>query len=154
MTLHVRPSTLAEANDLVRRWHRHRRKRVVVHRFSIAAVLTPACAPDRIVGAAIVANPVARALDDGFTAEVRRLVTDGTRNACSMLYGACWRTWRAMGGRRLVTYTLASEPGTTLRAAGWRPLYETRARAKGWDCVSRPRDPEPQEAKRLWEITA
>ena len=74
------PLTLAAANDFVAAHHRHHRP-VVGHRFSIGAQDGGV-----LVGAAIVGRPVARHLDDGFTAEVTRLVTDGTKNACSMLY--------------------------------------------------------------------
>src|SRR6185437_14364544 len=77
-----------------------------------------------IRGVAIVAQPVARLLADGWTAEVTRVATDGCPNACSALYGACWRAARAMGYRRLVTYTLASEPGTSLIAGGWKCIGE------------------------------
>ena len=62
---------------------------------------------------------------------------DGTKNACSMLYAACWRATRALGYRRLGTYTLASEPGTSLKAAGWKELY--RVQGRSWHCPTRPR---------------
>lgn len=42
-------------------------------------------------GVAIAGQPIARKLDDGLTIEVRRLCTDGTKDACSKLYGACAR---------------------------------------------------------------
>lgn len=101
-------------------------------------------------GVAIVGPPTARLLDDGWTVEVRRVTTDGARNACSMLYGACWRAARALGWRRCITYTLASESGTSLRAAGWRVVGETRAQV--WSRPSRPRvDGNPAQAKLRWE---
>ena len=89
-------------------------------------------------GVVIVGRPVARMLEDGYTAEVTRMCTDGSKNACSMLYGAAWRAARALGYRRLVTYTLASEPGTSLLASGWCLDALLPARA-GWDAPSRPR---------------
>lgn len=147
MKLRIVPLKLSEANAFVAAEHRHH-KPVVGHRFSIG------CASgERLVGAAIVGRPVARSFDDGVTAEVTRLVTDGTPNACSMLYAASWRAWRAMGGHRLITYILASEPGTSLRAAGWQELYTTRNRPKGWDTPARRRESGPQEPKTLWEAT-
>lgn len=104
----------------------------------------------RVVGVVTIGRPVARGLDDGWTLEVTRCCTDGTRNAGSMLYGAAWRAAKALGYKRLVTYTLASELGTSLRAAGYRPLYQTRGGS--WDCPSRPRvDLHPTEQKTLWE---
>lgn len=146
--MNVVPLNLRDANAFVAEHHRHHRP-VVGHRFSIGVQEGGV-----LVGAAIIGRPVARMLDDGVTAEVTRLVTDGSPNACSMLYAAAWRAWRAMGGHRLITYTLASEPGTSLRAAGWRTLYETRLRPQGWDTPSRRRTSGAQEPKTLWEIAS
>ena len=118
--LEVCPMTLKEANAYVEQHHRHH-KPVVGHKFSIG------CSDgEKIVGVAIVGRPVARHLDDGWTLEVNRLCTDGTRNACSMLYAAAWRAARAMGYKRLVTYILESESGVSLkemrRSGRWAPL--------------------------------
>lgn len=74
----------------------------------------------KLVGAAMACIPVARRLCDGRTLEIRRVATDGTRNANSMLYGACARAAKALGWHRLVTYTLTSESGASLRAVGWQ----------------------------------
>lgn len=63
---------------------------------------------------------MSRYLDDGYTLEVTRLCTDGTKNACSFLYAAVWRAARAMGYRKAITYILESESGVSLRAAGWQ----------------------------------
>lgn len=105
--------SLAAANTYVAEHHRHH-KPVRGHKFSLG------CADDgRLVGVAIVGRPVSRHLDDGLTLEVNRLCTDGTRNACSFLYGAAWRAARALGYRKIVTYILESENGASLRAAGW-----------------------------------
>ena len=78
------------------------------------------CRDRRTTGCAISGRPVARYLDDGWTLEVNRCCTDGTRNACSMLYAAAWRAARAMGYHKLITYILDTEPGTSLKAAGWK----------------------------------
>src|SRR5690242_4854577 len=131
MKLTLVPLPLAEANAFVEQHHRHHGP-VVGARFSIGAA-----ADEQIVGVAIVGRPVARGLQDGYTAEVVRLCTDGTPRAASKLYAASWRAWRAMGGRRLVTYTLVSEPGVSLRAAGWNLVAEVKGRE--WDTPSRPR---------------
>jgi hypothetical protein len=100
---------------------------------------------------AIVGRPVARELAaDDFAAELTRCCTDGTRNACSMLYSAAWRAARALGYRRLVTYTLASEGGASLRAAGWHCIGE--AGGGSWSRTSRPRvDTHPLQIKLRWE---
>ena len=94
-----------------------------------------------LVGAAIAGRPVSRMLDNGQTIEVTRLVSDGTPNACSCLLGAMRRVARAMGYARIITYTLASESGTSLRAAGWtaRPWrrgYAAGIRRRGPACVT------------------
>jgi len=134
MTLHLVPGLgLREANELVAHWHRH-------HRPVVGCKFVVGVADDGgLRGAAIVGRPRARALQDGWTAEVVRLVTDGTPNACSMLYAACWRAWRAIGGRRIVTYILAGEPGTSLRAVGWQRVRETENEPRGWDRPGRRR---------------
>jgi hypothetical protein len=145
MKLSVERLGLEEANAFVREHHRHH-KPVIGHLFSIGAALE-----GKIVGVAIVGRPVARARDDGVTAEVTRLATDGTRNACSFLYGACVRAAFALGFKRIGTYILASEPGTSLIAAGWRQIAEVRGRS--WSCPSRPRvDTQPTQGKFLFEV--
>ena len=93
---------------------------------------------DRLCGVAIAGRPVARALDDGYTLEVLRVCTDGTPNACSKLYGAMRRAAREMGYRKVITYTLAEESGTSLRAAGWS--VDGTTRGDSWDRPNRPRD--------------
>lgn len=146
MSLRIVPLRIKTANALVTRWHRH-------HAPTVGGLFAIGAADGRdLVGACIVGRPVSRNLDDGQTAEVTRCVTDGTPNACSLLYAAAWRAWRAMGGLRLITYTLATEPGTSLKAAGWRVLYETKERPQGWDTPSRRRSSGRQEAKTLWEV--
>lgn len=114
MTLDIVPITLKEANAFVEQYHRHHGA-VVGHKFSIGCT-----DGEKIVGVAIVGRPVARYLDDGLTLEVNRLCTDGTRNACSVLYASAWRAARALGYKKLITYILESEPGTSLKAAGWK----------------------------------
>jgi hypothetical protein len=105
----------------------------------------------QIVGCAIVGRPSARMLADDFTAEVTRCCTTGARNACSMLYRACWRASRALGYRRLVTYTLPEEGGASLRGAGLRCVG--KAGGGSWSRASRPRiDTHPTQEKLRWEI--
>ena len=104
----------------------------------------------RIVGVVTVGRPVARPFDDTWTAEVTRCCTEGTPHVASKLYAAAWRACRAMGYRRLVTYTLKEERGTSLKAAGWRVTHTTAGGS--WSCPSRPRiDKHPTGQKVLWE---
>jgi len=108
---------------------------------------------DKLVGVVIVGRPVARGFDNGWTAEITRCCTDGTKNAASMLYAAAWRAARAMGYRRLITYTLIEEPGTSLRAAGMKEIGKTKGGS--WNCPARPRtDKAPLGQKTLWEVVA
>lgn len=139
--------SLDEANAFVEQHHRHH-KPVVGHLFSIG------CANgDRICGVAIIGRPVSRMRDDGITAEVTRLCTDGTKNACSFLYGASARAAFSLGFKRIGTYILADEPGISLMACGWRMLGTTKGGS--WDTPSRPRvDKHPTQAKLLFERSA
>lgn len=145
----ARPITLRVANAYVAALHRHS-KPVRGQRFSIGASLPSG----ELVGVAIVGNPRARMLDDGYTTEVLRVCTDGTRNTCSFLYARAWRAAAAMGYTRIVTYTLESEPGASLRAAGWRCV--ARVDARDWDRPGRARDATHHEVtpRLRWEIVA
>jgi hypothetical protein len=144
MKLEIVPIGLDEANEMVRLFHRHNRP-VPGAKFCLGAA-----ANGQIVGVAIVGRPVARMLDDGWTLEVNRVCTDGTPNANSALYGACRRASFALGYRKLITYTLTSESGSSLRGAGWRCLGE--AGGGQWSCRSRPRvDLHPLQTKLKWE---
>ena len=136
---------LDEANAFVKANHRHH-KPVVGHLFSIGAALN-----DKIVGVVIVGRPVSRMRDDGETAEVTRLCTDGTKDACSFLYGAAARAAFALGYRKVGTYILASEPGTSLMGAGWKLIGERGGGS--WSVPSRPRvDKHPTQRKLLFEV--
>lgn len=153
MRLHHMRIDLSEANAFVSAYHRHH-KPVAGHLFSLAAIADFGDhGANKIVGVAIIGRPVARMRDDGLTAEVTRLCTDGTKNACSFLYGAAARAAFALGFKRIGTYILASEPGTSLTAAGWRQIGEVRGRS--WSCPSRPRvDKHPTQPKLLFETEA
>jgi hypothetical protein len=146
LEMHLAPISFPDAVAFVLEHHRHHTP-PVGHKFSVAAMRH-----GEIVGVVIVGRPVARGRQDGFTLEVTRLcVIDGAKNACSMLYGAAARGAFAMGYRRIGTYTLAIESGTSLRAAGWKLIAEVKGRS--WDTPSRPRtDKHPTTPKLLWEF--
>ncbi len=140
----IMPCELAEANAFVLEHHRHH-GRVVGHKFSLAVALD-----EQVVGVAILSRPVSRRLDNGLTLEVTRCCTDGTQNAASALYGAARRATFALGYKRLITYTLNTEPGTSLIGAGWRNMGE--AGGGSWSCPTRPRvDKHPLQRKIRWE---
>ena len=124
--MRVVPLELAEANAVVAAWHRHH-KPVVGHRFSLGVI-----DDDGVVrGAVIVGRPPNQfAGNRRQMVEVTRLVTDGTPNACSMLYGAAARVARHLGYTHIQTYVLASESGVSLKASGW--VHEGRASPPSW----------------------
>ena len=122
--------SLADANAFVAKHHRHH-KPVTGHKFSIGCTEN-----GELVGVAIVGRPVSRYLDDGLTLEVNRLCTTGAKNACSFLYGAAARAAKALGYRKIITYILDTEPGTSLRAAGW--VCTGLAGGKRWTGKRRP----------------
>jgi hypothetical protein len=145
MSLMLQPVDFDEACEFIRRYHRH-------HfppqgwKFGIAVN-----DGDKVVGVITVGRPVARMLDDGVTLEVTRCCTDGTKNAASMLYGASRRAGFALGYKRIITYILQTEPGTTLLACGWRCLGE--AGGGSWSREDRKRiDTHPTGQKMLWEV--
>jgi hypothetical protein len=144
----LRPISLRDARAYVEAVHRHHEK-PQGGKFALAA-----WHEGKHVGVAIVGRPVSRALDDGWTAEVIRVATDGTRNACSFLYGASKRAAQAMGYRKVVTYTLIEESGASLRAVGWKRAGVTDGGT--WRCAARPcaKDTHPTQSKIRWETTA
>ena len=142
--LEIIPMELSEANEFVRVHHRHHQP-VVGHKFSIGLSDS-----ESVRGVAIIGRPVARGADSGWTLEVTRLCTDGVKNGCSMLYSSAWRACKALGYKRLITYTLPEEGGASLRAANWKVVGETKGGS--WNCKSRPRvDKHPLQGKLRWE---
>jgi hypothetical protein len=144
------PMRHAEAKQYIETHHRHS----VVPLGMVFAL--GAAVGESLEGVAIVGRPVARALDDGWTLEVLRLCTpseDAWKNVCSFLYAASWRATRALGYRRLVTYTRQDEDGTSLLAAHWRIVGEVTARS--WHTPTRPRDDRDKRVPRFrWEPAA
>ena len=130
MGLYVLPLTLKEANDAVSKFHRHH-KPSRGHRFSLGAFES-----GTLVGAAICGRPVARRVNQQQVLEVSRLVTDGTQNACSILYAASARAAQAMGFAYIQTYILAEEIGTSLKASGWK--LDGVTAGGSWDSFDRP----------------
>jgi hypothetical protein len=145
--LTIVPISIREASRFVDEHHRH-------HKPPRGAIFAVAVAlGETVVGVALVGRPLARMLQDGWTVEVIRVCTDGTPNACSKLYGACWRVAQQLGYRRCVTYTLKEEGGASLRASGWREVGP--AGGGSWSRGSRPRvDLHPLQQKIRWEMPA
>lgn len=149
MSLIAVPIGLKEAQEFITNFHRHNAA-PTGYLFAVGA-----SDGARLVGVATVGRPVARHLDDGSTAEVTRccVVDEAPKNACSFLYARCWNAARAMGWTKLVTYTLRTESGASLRGAGWRVVAETRARDPGhWqNRPGREWQPVVGQAKFRWE---
>lgn len=153
--MELRQITLAEANAFVIGHHRHHGE-IQGHKFSLGAVQN-----GKLVGVAIVGRPSGRRSDDGKTLEVTRLATDGTRNACSFLYGAAAREAKRRGFERIITYTLCSEPGASLRASGWtlesehagKPRWNTGRYADKPKQLSLFTKTPPAEYKKRWSKT-
>lgn len=148
------PITLRKANDFVSAHHRHN-GRTARNGGKWACGLGY---DGELVGCAIVGNPLSASFMDGWTAEVLRVcvIEKSPKGACSQLYQACWRAWRAMGGRRLITYTLQTESGASLRGAGWRIVGQTTPVKEGWgkdDHLNHRRTHSPVmlEIKNRWE---
>lgn len=148
------PITLQDAKRFVGKHHRHNRP-PVSGLFAVALHVD-----GELAAVAIAGRPVARGLQDGRTVEITRLCVtekEPPRNGCSMLYGACCRAAAALGYRRAITYTLASESAASVRASGFTLDAELKARPT-WSCPSRPRvqtdmfgqETRPAEAKRRW----
>lgn len=132
MGLRIEPITLRDANAYVNERHRHS-KQAQGHKFSVALKDDTG-----IRGVAIAGRPVARRLDDGLTLEILRVCTDGVPNGCSKLYAACVATGKGMGYRKFVTYTLASENGASVKAAGF--TRDGESPGGSWSTPSRPRE--------------
>lgn len=143
--LRIFPATLNQANEMIEKFHRHHKK-VIGHRFSVGVVNEN----NKIVGIAVVGRPVARNVDQYTVAEVTRLVTDGTRNACSFLYGATARISKEMGFKMIQTYILDSELGISLKAAGWS--FDCMTSGGTWNAGNRKgrREDQPMVPKQRW----
>jgi len=129
--IELQPITYSEACEFIKNHHRHHLP-PQGWKYGIAAN-----DGEKIVGVVTVGRPAARHLDDSWTLEVTRCCSDGTKNVCSKLYAAAWRAARALGFKRMVTYTLASEHGSSLKASGWKCLYKTQGGS--WECKRRKR---------------
>lgn len=142
--MELRRISIKRAMPYVDEWHRH------LDRPQGAIFAIAARHEGRIVGVALVGNPIARLADDGETAEVIRVATDGTQNACSFLYARAKRAAQALGFISVITKTLPEESGASLRAVGATYLGESRAQQ--WDRAARRRAERPMTPKRRWKL--
>ena len=140
--MEVRPITFREASNFINEHHRHH-KATVGHKFSIGLYEN-----DKLIGCAVCGRPVSRFYDDGVTCEINRLCTDGTKNACSMLYGACCRVAKEMGYKKIITYILESENGASLKASNF--ICEGEAGGTHWTGKRNRGQDIPNEMKTRW----
>ena len=142
MGMEIRPISLKNANRFVEKNHRHHHS-TTGHKFSICA-----CIGEKIVGVAICGRPVSRHIDGGTVIEINRLCTDGTKNACSFLYGACCRIAKEMGYRKIITYILESENGSSVKASNF--VCEGTAGGEMWTGERKRDNGVPKELKTRW----
>lgn len=141
--LEIKPITFREASEYVNNYHRHH-KATAGCKFCICVVDDE----KNVHGVAICGRPVSRHFDDGTTLEINRVCTDGTKNACSMLYGACCRIAKHMGYKRVITYTLQSENGASLKASNF--ICEGEAGGTHWTGTRNKGQNIPKEMKTRW----
>jgi hypothetical protein len=143
------PINQKEAKEFVSNFHRHNKPPTG------AIFCVAASNGTQLIGVAIVGRPVARSLDDGQTLEVTRccVVNEAPKGACSFLYARCWQAAKALGWQKLITYTLQSESGSSLRGAGWKLIAELKgSNGKGWtNRPGREWQPVTGQAKFRWE---
>ena len=140
--MEIKPITFKQASEFINKFHRHH-KATVGQKFSIGLYDN-----DKLVGVAVCGRPVSRYLDDGITCEINRLCTDGTYNACSMLYGACCRVAKEMGYKKVITYILKSENGASLKASNF--ICEGEAGGTHWTGKRNKGQDIPCEMKTRW----
>ena len=136
MNYKLKPISLADAKAFTDAYHRHN-VGSKGHKFSIGLEKD-----GELIGTATVGRPIARMLDDGYTAEVTRVCIKPNvdhRNANSMLYGACVRAAKAMGYEKVITYTLVTESGSSLKASGFQEDGIIKGHPNGWDMPGRHR---------------
>jgi hypothetical protein len=143
--MEIRPITFREASDFINRNHRHH-KATVGCKFCIGLYNG-----EKLIGSAVCGRPVSRYLDNGLTCEINRVCTDGTKNACSMLYGACCRIAKEMGYKKIITHTLESENGASLKASNFE--YEGIAGGTHWTGSRDKGQKIPHEMKKRWSRT-
>ena len=140
------PLTLKEANAFVIEHHRHS-KQCRGHRFSLGAVYK-----DELVGAAIIGRAINRYLDNRFTAEILRnsVLEKAPKGTFIFLYSRAMKVWQSQGGKKILTYTLETEPGSSLKAVNFNAAAKTGFFKGGWQNRSNRREYTPIRKIR-WE---
>lgn len=144
--MEIVPITFRTASDYINQYHRH-------HKATVGCKFCIGLNDDNgnLCGVAVCGRPVSRFLDDGKTLEINRICTNGTKNACSKLYGACVRIAKEMGYCLVITYTLASENGASLKASNF--VYDGLAGGEIWTGSRKRDNGVPKQRKKRWSYT-
>lgn len=141
--MQIRPITFKQASEFINEHHRHHNATIGC-KFCIGLYSN-----DSLIGCAVCGRPVSRHYDDGLTCEINRLCVLGDyKNACSMLYGACCRIAKNMGYKKIITYTLQSENGVSLRASNF--ICEGQSGGTHWTGKRDKGQKIPHEMKNRW----
>ena len=144
MNYEVVPISYKLACEVVLEYHRHH-KPPQGHKFSIGLD------SNGLHAVVMVGRPVAREYDDGRTLEITRICTidNAVPNSVSILLGAICRAGKALGYKRIITYTLESEHGSSLKASNFS--IDGTVRGRSWSTPSRIReDKHPLDNKTRW----
>lgn len=140
--MHIIPITYKQASEYVNKNHRH-------HNASQGCKFCIGVKEgDELVGVAMCGRPVSRIYDDGLTLEINRVCTNGYKNACSTLYGACVRIAKQMGYKKVITYTLESEDGASVKASNFK--CEGVAGGTHWSGARNRGQDIPNQMKKRW----
>lgn len=151
--LHTVPISLRQAQQFIKVHHRHNRP----PRGCKVCVGIQSDLHITLIGVLVIGRPIARAYQDGVTAEVTRTCVIDCKNANSFCYGVARKIVRLLGYRRLITYTREGESGTSLKAAGFK-MIATRPPRQNWANSSvklrglRNADEEENVTRYLWEV--
>ena len=132
--LKIVPLSLKEANEFVTKYHRHNKK-CQGHKFSLGAIFE-----NKLVGVVIVGRPVSRKLDDKLTLEINRncVLDNAPKGTCSFLYSKAIKVWQTMGGKKIITYTLDYESGSSLKAVNFKKETKVQVFKKNTGWTTRP----------------
>ena len=141
--MEIKPITFKQSSEFINKYHRH-------HNATVGCKFCVGLYDEsKLIGCAVCGRPVSRFYDDGLTCEINRVcVLDGHKNACSMLYGACCRIAKNMGYKKIITYTLESENGTSLKASNF--ICEGQAGGTHWTGKRNKGQKIPDEMKNRW----
>ncbi len=123
---------IIKQNSFILKYHRHIDV-IQGHRFSIGCMCK-----EKLVGIAVAGRPISMHYDQSKIIEITRLCTDGTKNACSFLYSSCAKAAKYLGYKRIQSYILESELGSSLKASNF--IYSHTSEIPRWNKYKRNKD--------------